>query len=375
MAAPVAPAEPSRKASTGAGTVRMVSTRPSSHDTASHNTASHDTAIDHTASQGTATDEPASGDTAIDGRTRHYGTFYGLDPADRADGGDPADDRPLLVVWGNCQAEAVRQLLAASPTLELRTVRIPPVFELTPADLGPLHRLVERASVLISQPVKDNYRDLPLGTNQLASQLRQGGAIIRWPVVRCAAYHPFQAIVRDPRDPSRDPPVVPYHDLRTLASARRGDDLLTADVSVQACRAVGQASKAELRRREQSQCDVGISDLFDQPEAGDMFTINHPGNRVLVELAQRIQLAVGRPADAVDPGRNLLGELTAPVPAPALAALGLPGIAAPSWRVRGREIPGAEVHRLQLQWYRDNPWVVDAGYARHRETLETLGFA
>jgi hypothetical protein len=329
-------------------------------------------------SDDTGSDATASDDTAIDGRTRHYGTFYGLDPADRTDGGgadDLDDERPLLIVWGNCQAEAVRQLLAASPTLELRTVRIPPVFELTAADRPPLRRLVERADVLMSQPVKDDFRDLPLGTGQLADRLRPGVPVVRWPVVRCSAYQPFQAIVRDPRDPSRDPPVVPYHDLRTLASARRGEDLLTADVSVAACRSVGETSKAELRRRENAQCDVGISDLFDRPEAGDMFTINHPGNRVLVELAHRLQLALGHPADAVDPGRNLLGEVTAPVPAPALAALGLPGSAAPNWRVRGRDIPSTGIHRVQLQWYRDNPWVVDAGYARHRTTLETLGLA
>ena len=321
-------------------------------------------------------------ETAIDGRTRHYGTFYELDPADRADGSggdaatDPADDRPLLIVWGNCQAEAVRQLLAGSPTLPARTVRIPPVFELTTADLGPLRRIAQQASMLIAQPVKNDYRDLPLGTNQLAALLRPGGMVVRWPVVRCSAYHPFQAIVRDPRDESRDPPVVPYHDLRTLASARRGEDLSAVEVTAQACRLVGDASKAELRRREHAHCDVAISDIFDHPEPGDMFTINHPGNRVLVELAHRIQAAIGSPADAVDPGRHLLGELTAPMPGPALAALGLPGSEATSrWLVRGRSIPTAEIHRTQLQWYRDNPWVVDAGYARHRETLEILGVA
>lgn len=330
-----------------------------------------------------APDDTAIHDSSIDGRTRHYGAFYGLDPADRADGsesrpganGGRTDDVPLILVWGNCQAEAVRQLLAGSATLDARTVRIPPVFELTPADLSPLRRLAERASVLISQPVKDDYRDLPLGTNQVAALLRPGSTVVRWPVVRCSAYQPFQAIVRDPRDVSRDPPVVPYHDLRTLASARRGEDLLSADVSAEACSVIGEASKAELRRRERAQCDVGISDIFDRPELGDMFTINHPGNRVLVKLAQRIQQAIGRPADAVDPGRNLLGELTAPVPAPALAALGLPGPAARNWKVRGRDIPSAEIHQVQWQWYRDNPWVVDAGYARHRDTLKTLGLA
>lgn len=51
------------------------------------------------------------------GRRQHYAHFYGLAPL-------PSDDRPLLVVHGNCQAESLRVLLdgAASP---VRTVRVP----------------------------------------------------------------------------------------------------------------------------------------------------------------------------------------------------------------------------------------------------------
>jgi len=312
----------------------------------------------------------------VDGRTRHYGTFYDVDPVDRADtaGQDDGDDgRPLLLVWGNCQAEAVRVLLSASPTLPARAVRIPPVFELTESDLGPLQRLAAKARVLVAQPVKDDYRNLPLGTAQVAALLPTGSAVVRWPVVRCAAYHPFQAIIRDPLDESRDPPVVPYHDLRTLASARTGLDMLTADIPASACHGVAQASLAELRRRERAQCDVPISDVFDQPRVGDMFTINHPGNRILVELARRIQLALGAPADAVDPGRDLLGEVRAPMPAAALSALGLRDSASSTWQLRDRSISSEEVHRVQWQWYRDNPRVVDAGYARYRETLSLLG--
>ena len=68
------------------------------------------------------------------------------------------------------------------------------------------------------------------------------------------------------------------------------------------------------------------------------------------------------------------------MPAAAMAALGFPGTEAASWQVRGRDspavdIPTVDIHNVQWQWYRDNPWVVDAGYARHRETLEILGLA
>jgi hypothetical protein len=305
----------------------------------------------------------------IDGRTRHYGTFYGVDPAP-----DPGG-RPLVLVWGNCQAESIRVLLSGSSTLEADTVRIPPVFELASSDIEPLRRLASSASILLGQPVKDDYHDLPLGTRQVAAMMRPHGTVVRWPVIRWAGLHPFQAIVRDPGDPSRDPPLVPYHDLRTLASARADTDLFDAEASVDACRAVADASSAELRRREIRDCDIGISDVFDRPESGDMFTINHPGNRVLVELSRRLQHALGRPADAGDPGRDLLGEVSAPVDRRAAEGFGLPATDRRVWRVGGRAVAARQIHDAQLGWYRDNPWIVDAGYARHRATMETLGLA
>jgi len=313
--------------------------------------------------------------STIDGRTRHYGTFYGLDPADCRDGNAADDDRPLLVVWGNCQAEAVRVLLSGSPSLDFRTVRIPPVFELTKPDIGHLVRLMARTQLLLTQPVKDHYRDLPLGSGEVAAMMAQGSTVLRWPVVRYSGYHPFQAIIRDPLDELGDPPVVPYHDLRTLASARHGRDLLGAEVSIDGVRTVIEDSKSELHRRERTMCDVVISDLFDEPEPGDMFTINHPGNRVLVELVRRVQRALGSPADAAAPGRDLLGEVSAPIPAAAVAVLGLTGGASSTWRVRGVDVPDTEVHRVQWRWYLDNPRMIEAGCARHRRTLEILGLA
>jgi len=43
----------------------------------------------------------------VTGRRQHYAQFYGLLPL-------PADERPLLLVHGNCQAEALRVLLASA---------------------------------------------------------------------------------------------------------------------------------------------------------------------------------------------------------------------------------------------------------------------
>jgi len=314
--------------------------------------------------------------SAIDGRTRHYGTFYGLPVSQRSEGSDsPANDAdlPLLLVWGNCQAEALRVVLAGSPSLQFRTVRMPPVFELTAADMEHLRALAGRSTVLLTQPVKDDYRELPLGSAQVAAMLPAGATVIHWPVIRTSAYHPFQAIIRDPEGTLGDPPIVPYHDLRTLASAKHNTDRWDTPVSVAACREIASQSLAELRRREDAQCDVAVSDVFGQPAVGDMFTVNHPGNRILVELARRIQGLLGRPADATDRGRALLGEVRAPVPQQALAALGLPGVESPSWRVLDDEIPAQEIHLTQWQWYRDHPRMITAGYRRYQAALDLLG--
>ncbi len=303
--------------------------------------------------------------STIDGRTRHYGAFYGLPEC-------TTTAHPVVVVHGNCQAESIRLLLDSAPELAGRTVRIPPVFELTADDLPHLHRLLARCELLISQPVSDDYRDLPLGTAQLAARLPGSARIIRWPVLRFAGFHPWQVIVRDPREPSRNPPVVPYHDLRTLAAA---DDRPVTDAAydVAALTAVATASLAELTGRERRDCDVSIADVLGVPELGDMMTVNHPGNRILVELARRLQRAAGVSVTATDPGRILLGEVVAPVRQEALDALGIRADPVPDWTVGGRPVSAQEVHRTQEQWYRDNPSVLAAGLERHRDALELLG--
>ncbi len=307
--------------------------------------------------------------STVNGRVRHYGAFYGI--PEMAAG--KHDDRPVILVHGNCQAESLRVLLAGSETLGARTVRLPPVFEMSATDIPFLHRLAEGSQILLSQPVSDNYHGLPLGTDQVLAMMPAGSRVVRWPVVRFSGFHPYQAIVRDPQDPSRNPPVVPYHDLRTMASARTGTDRSSETVSLEAARAVADASRAELRRREREQCDVAISDVFDAGVAGDMATINHPGNRVLIELARRMQLALDRPADAADPGRTLLGDVVAPVERGALRAMKVSGAGRRSWQVSGRRVRSTTVHRTQWRFYDDNPGVLEAGYRRHGTTLEMLG--
>ena len=250
-------------------------------------------------------------------RRQHYSDLYD---------GPVRDGRPLAVVHGNCQAEALR----------------------------------------VSQPVSQDYRGLPLGTAQVGDRLAPGAAVVVWPVVRWQGLHPWQAIVR--AADGAEPPVVPYHDLRTLTGRRpEGADLVAA----------ARDSTAELVRRETA-CDVTVSDLLAGADA--VHTLNHPGNRVLLGLAHRVQARLGAPTDATDPGRVLLGGVRAPLEPQVLAALGLdqPGDAEPGhghWLVAGQPVPAEDVVVAQAAWYATRPDVVAEGLRRYADRLAVLGLS
>ncbi|GAA2054215.1 hypothetical protein GCM10009722_10380 [Williamsia deligens] len=285
---------------------------------------------------------------------------------------------PAVLVWGNCQAEALRVVLNSLNTTPLRTVRVPPVHELTPSDLPHLERLLRRTRAVLSQPVRAGYRDLPIGLDDLRERLASDAVVVRWPVVRWAALHPFQVIVRHPDDPSMDPDGVAYHDLRTIAAARDGrgaDASWDVDVAPAAFREAARMSADELRRREQRDTDVAVSDILEAVGAQATHTINHPQNAVLLRLGQRIADELGLSGTVADPGRALLGGVRAPVEHRVLSALGLQGDGRRDWLVDGRTVSADEIHRTQIAFYARHPGFVEAATTRHADLIDVLGLS
>jgi hypothetical protein len=135
------------------------------------------------------------------------------------------DGRPLLLIWGNCQAEALRVMFDTVDGPSYRTVRVPPAHELVESDV-PHVRSGRRAA---------------------------GRAVPRRPQTRPGRPGPERA-----SGTSTCPP---------RPSGRWPRDGL-----------------AELRRREQQGTDVAVSDLLPQHGAGAMHTLNHPSNPVLLDL-------------------------------------------------------------------------------------------
>lgn len=303
-----------------------------------------------------------------DGRTLHYGSFYGVDA-------DTSDTRPVLLVWGNCQAEALRIVLASSANSTFRTVRVPPVHELTATDIPHVERLLQQTRAVIAQPVRAGYRGLPIGTADLTDMAPSITTRLIWPVIRYSGLYPWQIIVRHPSDPSAVPPGVPYHDLRTVLAARDGRtrfDEWDLEISSAGIVDAAQASVAELDRRERRDCDVAISDVLRPLGSEVAHTINHPGNAVLIELGSRILDALGLPGpSSLD--RELLGVVRAPLERRVIDALGLDAVARSAWTIDGVVLEEKTIHDQQMSWYAQYPEFVDAALSRYGGLIDILG--
>ncbi|WP_072803312.1 WcbI family polysaccharide biosynthesis putative acetyltransferase [Rhodococcoides yunnanense] len=309
--------------------------------------------------------------TAPDGRTLHYGEFYGVTRV------QDRDDRRTLVVWGNCQAEALRIVLASAGDLPYRTVRVPPVHELTAEDIPHVERLLDGADVVASQPVRPAYRRLPIGTADIMAMARASTKKIVWPVIRYGGLFPFQVIVRHPDRPAAVPTGVPYHDLRTILSARQGRTRFEnwdVDVSAEQIRSAAIWSIAELARRESRDCDVGISDILSSQGADAAHTINHPGNGVLMRLGGRVLDAVGG-SEPTRPDRELLGTVRTPLENRVVDALELDAAERPTWTLDGDTLTQREIYATQMLWYAEHPEFIDAAITRYGELLDILGIA
>lgn len=271
----------------------------------------------------------------------------------------------------------MRILLHSSAVVD--SIRIPPVHEFTDEDVRLLHELIPTLDVLVTQPVRDDYRGLPLGRSQTSALLPRTGACVTFPVLRYEGLFPFQAIVRDPLDPSRVPPVVPYHDLRILAAAARGlRTPLTPTADQEAFREIARGSVEQTRVREEHHQTVTISDAL--AEAPLWHTVNHPSNATLETVAQRVM-------DHIEPGarvtaptdREMLGELRAPVEPVVAEALGVEVEGRATWMRRAADgyhpIPDEEITAAHLDFYAQYPTTVQAGLHRHATRMQLLGLA
>jgi len=296
---------------------------------------------------------------AVIARRAHYAAFFGEET--------PPEGYGIIV--GNCQAESLRLVVSSDV---LPAIRVPAVHELDAADTARLHALLSKAAFLVAQPIRDDYRGLPLGTAQLRGSLPAGARSVTVPAIRYAGLHPFQAVLRLPEFPE-DPPLVTYHDVRTVAEASGLS--VPAMLPPSAVRSIADASVAELRRREGRGLDIVASDLFVPVVADLMRTVNHPGNAVFLPLGERIAAALGNPGGGVDPGRPILASVRAPLESWIVDAWGLDEAPRQDWIVAGETLAAAFVREAHLAYYRERPALLAAVVERMTPLLRTWAAA
>lgn len=301
----------------------------------------------------------ADHDDVLIARRAHYAAFFG----------DVAPPEGYGVVVGNCQAESLRLVISSEA---LPAVRVPAVHELTGADAERLHHLLAGAAFLVAQPIRDDYRGMPLGTAQLRRSLPASARTVTVPAVRFGGLHPFQAVLRLPDFPE-DPPLVAYHDVRTVA--RAAGLAVAASLPPAAVHAIAEASRAELRRREGLGLDVAASDLLD-PVVEDLArTVNHPGNALFLPLGERIVAALGAPGRVVDPGRPILASVRAPLEDWVVDAWRLDTAPRPDWTVGAETVPADVVREAHLAYYAERPALLAAVVDRMAPLIRTWSSA
>ena len=298
------------------------------------------------------------------------------------------DKAPIALVYGNCQAEALRRILLSHPGFAgaYHLLRVPAVHETTRRELHLIEKLLPRVDVLIAQPVSDGYRGMGLGTNELRARLRPDARVVRWPVAYFEGLYPFQVYVnRLGSAVGASAPITDYHDLRLLFAARNGWDaarttrwLTDTDVDPEWVRRRADGSLWELRTREAG-FEATLSELLSSRLTTGFYTINHPVNELVTGLAQQVLTHLGVPdPDLVLASRQTyLDHLRAPREPGIVTALGgVPDPAEPqTWRTRDGEFSIAQVVEAHLALYATDPDLLRAGLARHEARLADFAAA
>lgn len=285
--------------------------------------------------------------------------------------------KPLLVAIGNCQISAVSVLLKHSTTFRdsYRVAALPGVHEIPAADVPLLHSLVGRASVLLTQQVRENYRGLEVGTATLSNLLDSDARHLLMSTVYFRGDHPTTVYVhRADGAAVRAPLTAEYHDLRVIAAAAASEDDTAAlrhfeheVIEPEVLRRVRDESEDELRRRDEK-VDIASADLLRELAGRPcVWTPNHPTNAVVQYLASRIAAALGL-ADLTHTTRpELLGEIRIP------ALEGPSSSRRREWMIHGSPVDESEIFRQHLAFYRSQPDVLSLALSEHASSLKLMG--
>jgi hypothetical protein len=287
------------------------------------------------------------------------------------------------VVYGNCQASALRIMLDASPgfSAAFQTVYVPAVHEITEETLAEVRAAVAAASLFVTQPVRHGYHGFPVGSEEIADYAAASCRTVTIPALYYEGLYPYQVYVRDQSGAVVSAPLSIYHDVRFLYCAAKGWNTAGAvrwltkwTPAPESIRTLAEQAQSRLEKYEQS-LDVQVSSrLLNRALHGRAFyTINHPTDAGLMEVVVGLHHVLDFPHSRMGVDRELLGEIQTPLEPSVIAALDLGVTARKDWIIRGESLSMKDMVTAHLGWYRENPGCVAAGLAQHELRLSLLG--
>lgn len=281
---------------------------------------------------------------------------------------------PLWVIHGGPQADPLRRILTTDVHAPYIAVSATSADELTAADLPTFLRLLNHADAFICENLPRGYRGLPIGFEDLLPHLRPGIPVVTFPRVGYAGLHPFQ-VGRDPAAGLPDPPLVPYHDLRSVAAATETVPPEQARHTFPSDQVIREFAAWQLLRirREESRTDVSIAGSVRSAGLEAVHTVDRPGNILLLTIARDILAALDAEDTIIDPTAVLYGQYRSPVDPRIAQALGTPVPETDTWSANGKDLTLEEIRDAQIAWYREHPEVAKAVVAAEAPRMDLLG--
>lgn len=290
--------------------------------------------------------------------------------------------KPLVTVYGNCQAAALSTILRSSLAFadQFNVAWLPGAHELIGSELPAIRRILARTSMFITQNIRDDYRSMPIGTSQLRALLPHSARTLTYPVMYYRGLHPYLVYVHATGDLGTSAPRTDgYHDLRFISAAGLGMDLDDAAAwmlefggAQEWIRTTAAASLAALRNREES-LDMNVSGSIEGAGERAFWTVNHPSNAILATASEAVHAELGvdsRPSDVL---AELLSSTVVPVSNHVRRALGVPENLTSDWVVSNETVSERELLSAHLEYYRSRPEVLKHALIEHSEALAESG--
>lgn len=290
--------------------------------------------------------------------------------------------KPSVVVYGNCQALAIHQLLASTPEFirRYRLVRVPGAHEINRAEIPFVRKAISEAKIIVTQLIKDDYRGLPIGTSQIAQAKRSDADVITFPSIFYKGLHPYLVYVHASGPLGTPAPRTEgYHDLRFIhaasmsyGTAEASEWLATFEGDSNAIRESAAQSLRALQERE-DRVKIRVSHAIPSKGPTAFWTLNHPSNAILEEASAEVLKSVDieRPRIEID---ELLTSVRAPIHPDVMSAMAWDGEAGHAWTIRGKNVDDSTLLAEHLAFYRANPHVLATAVAEHRDLLSAFGF-